>query len=126
MTDPLQVGALQMLVTQQTSLQSTLFAPNSRYAGSDTMTLQSPQGISVIYLARRFLPPADSLQLLQEHTVTEGERLDNIAAQYMGDPTLFWRLCDANDAMRPDELTETIGRTLRVTLPEGIPGAPHA
>ena len=26
--------------------------------------------------------------------------------------------------MRPDELTETLGRRLRITLPEGIPGAP--
>ena len=56
----------------------------------------------------------------------KGERLDNIAAQYMGDPTLFWRLCDANNAMRPEELTETIGRILRITLPQGIPGAPNA
>ena len=126
MTDPLQVSALQMLVAQQTSLKSTLFAPNSRYAGSDTAVLALPQGRNVIYLARRFLPPATSLQQLQEHIVTQGERLDNITAQYMGDPTLFWRLCDANNAMRPEELTETIGRKLRITLPEGIPGAPHA
>ena len=28
----------------------------------------------------------------------QGERLDNVAAQYLGDPTLFWRLCDANNA----------------------------
>ena len=37
-------------------------------------------------------------------------------------PRQFWRVCDANAAMRPDELTETIGRRLRITLPEGIPG----
>ena len=45
---------------------------------------------------------------------------------YLGDPEQFWRVCDANRAMRPDELTETIGRRLRITLPEGIPGAPNA
>jgi hypothetical protein len=28
--------------------------------------------------------------------------------------------------MRPDELTETVGRRLRITLPEGIPGMPNA
>jgi hypothetical protein len=59
--------------------------------------------------------------LVQEHSVAEGERLDNITAQYLGDPEQFWRLCDANDAMRPEELTETVGRRLRITLPEGIP-----
>ena len=26
--------------------------------------------------------------------------------------------------MRPDELTEVLGRRLRITLPEGIPGTP--
>ena len=60
--------------------------------------------------------------LLQEHTSSQGERLDNIAAQYLGDPEQFWRLCDANGALRPGELTETVGRRLRITLPEGIPG----
>lgn len=126
MSDPLQASALQTLVSQQTSLDRTLFPPNSRYAGMAVATLALPQGKVIIYLARRFLPPAERFQLLQEHTVTQGERLDNIAAQYMGDPTLFWRLCDANNAKRPEELTETIGRKLAITLPDGIPGVPNA
>ena len=58
--------------------------------------------------------------------MTEGERLDNLAAQYIGDSELFWRICDANRAMRPAELTETLGRLLRITLPEGIPGMQNA
>ncbi|MFZ1707308.1 MAG: LysM domain-containing protein, partial [Anaerolineae bacterium] len=63
---------------------------------------------------------------LQEHTVAEGERPDLIAAAYLGDPEQFWRLCDANGVMRPEELTEEVGRRLRITLPEGIPGLPDA
>jgi hypothetical protein len=43
-------------------------------------------------------------------------------ARLIGDPELFWQLCDSNGAMQPDELTETIGRKIRITLPEGIPG----
>jgi hypothetical protein len=58
--------------------------------------------------------------------VFQGDRLDNIAALYLGDPEQFWRICDANAAMRPNELTETIGRRLRITLPEGIPGTSNA
>jgi hypothetical protein len=81
---------------------------------------------TVIYLRRRFLPSPDNFALLQEHLVTQGERLDNITAKYLGDPEQFWRLCDANAAQRPDELTETIGRRLRITLPEGIPGIANA
>ena len=68
------------------------------------------------------LPP----MLLLEHVVTQGERLDNITAQYLDDPEQFWRVCDANRAMCPDELTEEVGRRLRITLPEGIPGTPNA
>jgi hypothetical protein len=103
------------------SAQATLFAPTSRYFGLPTATLQTADGRTVIYLTRRFVPSADQFVLLQLHTVIQGERLDNIAAQYLGDPEAFWRLCDANNAMRPIELTETIGRQLRITLPQGIP-----
>ena len=55
-----------------------------------------------------------------------GDRLDNLAAKYFGDPELFWRLCDANGALRPDELIEIIGRRLRITLPLGVPGVRSA
>jgi hypothetical protein len=79
-----------------------------------------------VFLRRRFVPPPERFALLQEHTVSQGDRLDNLAAQYLGDPEQFWRLCDANAAMHPEELTDTVGRTLRITLPEGIPGAPNA
>jgi hypothetical protein len=40
----------------------------------------------------------------------------------LGDPCFFWRLCDANNAMRPQDLTSTIGRDLKITLPFGITG----
>jgi len=38
---------------------------------------------------------------------------------------LFWRLCDANGAMRPEEL-ETPGITLTIALPQGMPGTQNA
>jgi len=98
------------------------FPPNSRYAGIPTATWTLPDGTQIVYLTRRFLPPADAFVTVQEHVVTQGERLDNITALHLGDPLLFWRVCDANNAMRPDELTETPGRRLRMTLPQGIPG----
>lgn len=113
--------ALQALL-QPGSLQSTLFPPNSRYAGVATATLETIDGRTIVYLRRRFAPAPERLALLQEHTVVQGDRLDNLAAQYMGDPELFWRICDANGTIRPDALTETIGSRLRITLPDGIPG----
>lgn len=102
------------------------FPPASRYYNIETTTLTTRDGRTVVYLKRRFVPSPERFSLLQEHLVVQGDRLDNITARYMGDPEQFWRVCDANRAMRPDELTETIGRRLRITLPEGIPGAPNA
>ncbi|HEY4677151.1 MAG TPA: LysM domain-containing protein [Candidatus Angelobacter sp.] len=103
-----------------------MFAANSRYLNVTTVEYESPTGKKYVYLRRRFLPQPESFVLLQQHVVTGGERLDNVAAQFLGDPELFWRLCDANGAMQPEELTRTVGRRLRITLPEGIPGTPNA
>jgi len=107
------------------SLKATLFPPTSRYYGLDTATLEASDGRITIFVRRRFVPPPERFSLLLEHVVTQGERLDNITARYIGDPEQFWRVCDANSAMRPEELTETVGRRLRITLPEGIPGQPN-
>ena len=98
------------------------FAPTSRYYDVETATLYRADGEELPFVRRRLLPPSSRFALLREHVVRGGERLDRIAAQELGDAELFWRLCDANDAMQPEELTETVGRRLRVTLPEGIPG----
>ena len=100
----------------------TLFPPNSRYHGIDTVMLETPEGKTIVHLRRRLVPSPERFALLQEHAVVQGDRLDNLAAQYLGDAEQFWRLCDANNALRPDELTETVGRRLRITLPEGILG----
>ncbi len=102
------------------------FSPTSRYYGIEAMKIETPEGKIVVYLRRRFVPSPERFALFYEHIVTQSERLDNITAQYLGDPEQFWRVCDANGAMRPDELTERIGRRLRITLPEGVPGIPNA
>ena len=116
-TDPVQA------ILAQTSLSTSLFLSTSRYYGIPTATV-SLNGEPVVYVRRRFVPQPERFQTLQEHTVQEGERLDNIAARYLGDPTLFWRLCDANRAMRPWDLTETVGAKLRITMPDGVSGSP--
>jgi hypothetical protein len=116
-TDPVQA------MLAQTSLKTTLFPPTSRYYGIDTKVFAAA-GEPVRYLQRRFVPQPERFALLQEHTVAQGERLDNVTAHYLGDPELFWRICDANRALDPEELTGTIGRKLRITLPDGITGSP--
>jgi hypothetical protein len=99
-----------------------MFAQTSRYAEIETAELELRPGQPVRYVRRRFVPPPERFELLTEHVVTERDRLDNLTATYLGDPEQFWRVADANGAMRPDELTETVDRRLRICLPEGIPG----
>ncbi len=103
------------------TLPVVVFPPTSRYAGTPTTTLALPDGSTVTYLRRRFVPHAEHLSLQQEHVVTQGERLDHVAAQLLGDAVLFWMVCDANDAMRPEDL-EKVGRRLRIPRPETAGG----
>ncbi len=103
-------------------MRKDLFTASSRYYTVDTSTITTSDGKTIVYLRRRRLPQPEDFVTLQEHQVIDGERLDNITAFYLGDPELFWRLCDANNAMKPQELTESPGASIRITLPEGIPG----
>jgi hypothetical protein len=47
-----------------------------------------------------------------------------VAAQYLGDPLAFWRLCDANGALQPEDLTANPGSTISIPLPAGVGTAP--
>ena len=94
-----------------------IFAVTSRYYGITTATWSAGDH-DLVYVRRRFLPPAAASTMLVEHPVVQGDRLDNITARYLGDPEQFWRVCDANNAMHPDEMTAEIGRRLRIPLPQ--------
>ncbi|PSR15930.1 hypothetical protein C8255_20525 [filamentous cyanobacterium CCP3] len=92
-----------------------MISPTSRYAHTETAQLTTASGRQIVYLRRRFLPQTVP-PTQAEHRVVEGDRLDNITAQYLGDPEQFWRVCDANRAMHPAELTAAIGRVLEIPL----------
>ncbi|MEW5958006.1 MAG: LysM domain-containing protein [Chloroflexota bacterium] len=96
-----------------------MFPVTSRYHDIETAKWAAPDGREIVYLRRRFLPAAGQVTTLAEHTVTQGERLDNITAQYLGDPEQFWRVGDANNAMHPADLTAEIGRRLQIPLLQG-------
>ena len=98
-----------------------MFEPTSRYNSlavkTITVTAADGQPREIRYVERRFLPPPDTGTTLVEHVVSQGDRLDNITAKYLGDPTQFWRVADANDASRLEELTEEIGSRISIKLP---------
>jgi hypothetical protein len=97
-----------------------IFPNNSRYHEIETTKLVTDDGQEIIYLKRRFVPDGSVFADLTEHVVSDGERLDNITAQYLGDPTQFWQLTDANNVLHPDELIAEIGRRIRIPLLQGV------
>jgi nucleoid-associated protein YgaU len=120
MIDPIQA------FMQANALTAPAFQPDSRYFGLEIAQWRGLDGQSVAYVRRRFVPAPERFATQGEHTISQGDRLDNLAARYLGDPRQFWRLCDANGVARPDELVETVGAKLRLTLPEGVPGGSDA
>ena len=114
------------LFLQANALVPPAFPSTSRYYGIATSQLVQADGRTVVYVQRRFLPPPESFALLQSVTIVAGDRLDNLAARYLGDPEQAWRLCDANRAMLPEGLVAELGSQLDITLPEGVPGVGDA
>jgi len=98
------------------------FSPTSRYANVEQATMTLPDGRTVTFARRRFISPPERFSTVNEHIVAQQDRLDSIAATYLGDPEAFWLVADANAAFDPEELTDELGRHVRITLPEGVPG----
>ena len=100
---------------------------SGRYDGVEVATTTAPDGAQgvreVRYLRRRELPDPRALTTLALHRVTAGDRLDLIAARYLGEPTATWQIADANAALDPDQLTAADGEgdLLIVPFPGGVP-----
>lgn len=95
--------------------------PSSRYYGSAVEQLTLADGTVIAYLSRRIIPQANIYPQTQNYSVVIGDRLDNLAARYVGDPILFWMIADANTAFDPDKVTAEPGTVIQVPLVSGIP-----
>ena len=93
-----------------------MFARTSRYWQLPTATYVNRDGQAFPYVLLRQFPAAVATG--QAYSVRDGDRLDLLAYRLFGDPEQFWRLCDANGGLRPEDL-ETTGQTLIVPLPLG-------
>jgi hypothetical protein len=78
-----------------------MFFTGSRYQNLGTYTVKAANGVAVA-VTRLAQPLTNSI--LGYHRRQLGQRLDLIASHYLADPTAFWRLCDANNAVVPDAL----------------------
>jgi hypothetical protein len=90
-----------------------MFARGSRYEQSPEATYTDAAGRARPYKLLRMFPPA--APIAQTYEPADGERLDLVANRFYGDPEQFWRICDANRALRPDDL-ETAGTRLAIPI----------
>lgn len=93
-----------------------MFFKGSRYASVTDLVFTDPDGREARYKKTRFIPET---RAQAAHLVREGERLDHLANLYYRDPERFWRICDANLAMWPEDLVSVAGRAVLIPPPEG-------
>jgi hypothetical protein len=97
-----------------------VFETTSRYAAVEDATIErtEPDGTvrTIRFKRRRFLPDPATMTALTRQVMTDADRLDLLAARYVGDPTAFWRICDANEVLRPEEL-EVVGQAVVIAMP---------
>jgi hypothetical protein len=91
-----------------------VFFKGSRYAGLPVLQTTDSRGRLVAYKGTRFIGRSE---FVSGHMVVEGDRLDLIAYDRYRDPERFWRICDANVTMWPEDLVSEPGRVI------GIPPA---
>ena len=94
---------------------------SSRYYGGVINQFTAPDGTPIVYLARRILPQPSIYLSVQNYAVVQNDRIDNLAARFLGDPLLFWMICDGNGVTDPDELTSQTGRSILIPLASGVP-----
>jgi hypothetical protein len=90
---------------------------SSRYGALVPMEAALRGGRTAAVLPLRIAPPAIAPQ--GEAATRQDERVDALAARTMGDPLLFWRLCDANLATDPQHLVGPSRRRLLLPVPGG-------
>jgi len=95
-----------------------MFDHTSCYYDLETAQHEMPDGQAIAYKRRRFTPQGKDLPVMKEVTVVEGDRLDLITYNNLGDPEQFWQVCDANDTLNPTELTDEIGQKVRIPIPQ--------
>jgi hypothetical protein len=80
-----------------------MFDKKSRYAGLETYSVEDKRGRTVQVVT---VPDAPKQDIMGYHLLKQGQRLDHFAGKYLKDPAGFWRICEANDVMQAESLSE--------------------
>lgn len=87
-----------------------------RYDGLPTATLRIGEREVAYVPGRTPIAPAASPPVAW-HRVRPDDRLDLLAARYLGDPGAAWRIADANLALDPDALVGAEGEGRVIAIP---------
>jgi nucleoid-associated protein YgaU len=90
-----------------------MFTKQSRYHQVPEDFVTDAAGRRIPYKLLRLISSGRSVQA---HRVAIGDRLDLIAFHYLNDPEQFWRICDANLAIDPEDLLAP-GVQLNIPVP---------
>jgi hypothetical protein len=88
-----------------------MFFKGSRYENVETDRFTDAVGRVIRFKRVRFI---SELPTSLGVRVSQGERLDHIAQRIYQDAELFWRICDANLALWPDDLVAEPGRVIKI------------
>jgi hypothetical protein len=90
-----------------------VFLESSRYHRVRKEEAKARDGRIVKVVALRRLPAVAG----NPTTVKENDRLDIMAQRLYDDPTMFWRIADANTELQASELVDEPGRVIDVPEP---------
>lgn len=80
-----------------------MFDKKSRYRGLEPYEVADRRGRKVMVVP---VPPKSTQVLRGYHARQQGQRLDHMAYRYLDDAAGFWRICELNDVMLPEALSE--------------------
>jgi hypothetical protein len=84
----------------------------SRYANVSSYPREDHRGRVVMVVP---VPAAPVDVLLGIHVLRQGERLDHLAFRYLNNPAGFWRICELNNVM----LAEALSEQMEISIPAG-------
>jgi len=80
-----------------------MFDAKSRYAKQATDQVTDRRGRTVVVV----VPPGAPAQALRGyHLHRQGQHLDHMAFKYLKNAAGFWRICELNDVMQAEMLSE--------------------
>lgn len=80
-----------------------MFDDKSRYKQAESYECTERRGRSVKVTT---VPVLEGETFRGYHQRIQGQRIDHMAYKYLGDNAGFWRICELNDVMLPEALTE--------------------